>query len=117
MKPCCWMQVPMLLVYMCVHRFYTRSYIELQRIDAVSTASDHLLPPFTRPCQCVHDMSRLCHSCVYLALPRHSLRRPQRQAAARAGRLLQAAIPTKPRVAASCPYRMLCGKSLTCQSC
>ncbi len=31
----------MLLVYMCVHRFYTRSYIELQRIDAVSTASDH----------------------------------------------------------------------------
>ena len=40
-KACCWMQVPMLLVYMCVHRFYTRSYIELQRIDAVSTASDH----------------------------------------------------------------------------
>ena len=31
----------MLLVYMCVHRFYTRSYIELQRIDAVITASDH----------------------------------------------------------------------------
>ncbi len=25
----------MLLVYVCVHRFYTRSYIELQRIDAV----------------------------------------------------------------------------------
>ena len=40
-KACCWTQVPMLLVYMCVHRFYTRSYIELQRIDAVSTASDH----------------------------------------------------------------------------
>ena len=26
----------MLLVYCCVHKFYTRSYIELQRIDAVS---------------------------------------------------------------------------------
>ena len=33
----------MLLVYMCVHKFYTRSYIELQRIDAVRTASDHTL--------------------------------------------------------------------------
>ena len=40
------MQVPMLLVYMCVHRFYTRSYIELQRIDAVSTASDRPVTPY-----------------------------------------------------------------------
>lgn len=44
-KACCWMQVPMLLVYMCVHRFYTRSYIELQRIDAVSTVSKPPLYP------------------------------------------------------------------------
>ena len=29
------MQVPLLLVYVCIHKFYTRSYIELQRIDAV----------------------------------------------------------------------------------
>ncbi len=29
----------MLLVYCCVHKFYTRSYIELQRIDAVSPSA------------------------------------------------------------------------------
>ena len=111
-KACCWMQVPMLLVYMCVHRFYTRSYIELQRIDAVSTASDHLISPATRPCQHVHDISGLCHSCAYLILPGHSSRRSQRQAAARAGRLLPTAISARSRVAAGCPHQMLCGRLL-----
>ena len=32
-------QIPMLGIYICIHMFYTRSYIELHRLDAVPAPS------------------------------------------------------------------------------
>ena len=36
---CAAWQVPMLGIYICIHIFYTRSYIELHRLDAVPAPS------------------------------------------------------------------------------
>ncbi len=59
------MQVPLLLVYACIHKFYTRSYIELQRIDAVSPLHCALLAltmgtlqVLLFPCQCTISSSQ-----------------------------------------------------------
>ena len=52
------MQVPLLLVYICIHKFYTRSYIELQRIDAVRPLHHTLLALTTGP---MHLLLHPCH--------------------------------------------------------
>ena len=36
---CAAWQIPMLGIYICIHMFYTRSYIELHRLDAVPAPS------------------------------------------------------------------------------
>ena len=56
------MQVPLLLVYICVHKFYTRSYIELQRIDAVR-------PPHWLSFQSMRTMCRFCSISCTTRLP------------------------------------------------